>query len=219
MKSDSERLKGKNFMNFCGQPLYQVVLDTLQKIPLIEKIVINTDSNIISSNCLNRYSKAIIIDRPLSLIGNDVTMNSIIEYDLTKIDGEHFLQTHVTNPLITAKTIVNSIDTYFEKLSIFDSLFSVESIQKRGYDFNGMPINHSFEKLLQTQHLPVINIENSNLFLFSRTSFKQAQNNRVGLKPQLFKMSSIEGIDIDYEEDFLLAELIQKNKSIFHFLT
>ncbi len=218
IKKDSERLKDKNFLSFCGQPLYQVVLDTLQNIPLIDSIVINTDSNIIASDCLSRYSKAVIIERPKNLIGNEVTMNSIIEYDLSRIGGEHFLQTHVTNPLITAKTIVNAIETYFGSYSYFDSLFSVESIKKRAYDYKGKPINHSNEKLLQTQHLPEINIENSNLFLFSRTSFLEAKNSRVGLKPQLFKMSSIEGIDIDYEEDFLLAELIMKNRSIFHYL-
>lgn len=218
IKSDSERLKDKNFLNFCGQPLYQVVLDTLQNIQLIDRIVINTDSNIIARDCSNRYSKALIIKRPKKLIGNDVTMNSIIEYDLTKIDGEHFLQTHVTNPLITAKTIMNAIEMYFENLSHYDSLFSVESIKKRAYDYSGKPINHSNETLLQTQHLPEVNIENSNLFLFSRTSFLEAKNSRVGLNPQLFQMSPIEGIDIDYLEDFLLAELIKNNKSIFHYL-
>jgi CMP-N-acetylneuraminic acid synthetase len=217
IKSDSERLKGKNFLSFCGQPLYQVVLDTLQNIQLIDSIVINTDSNIIASDCSNRYSKAIIIERPLHLIGNDVTMNSIIGYDLSKVDGEHFLQTHVTNPLITAKTIVNAIETYFRSLSDYDSLFSVESIKKRAYDYHGKPINHSNDTLLQTQHLPEINIENSNLFLFSRTSFLSVKNSRVGRKPQLFYMSSLEGIDIDYREDFLLAELIKNNKPIFNF--
>lgn len=217
IKSHSERLKEKNFLNFCGQPLYQVVLDTLQNISLIDRILINTDSNIIARDCSTRYSKALIIERPQNLIGNDVTMNSIIEYDLTKTDGEHFLQTHVTNPLITSKTIMNAIETYFKNLSHYDSLFSVESIKKRAYDYKGKPINHSNETLLQTQHLPEVNIENSNLFLFSRTSFLEAKNSRVGTNPQLFQMSPIEGIDIDYEEDFLLAELIKNNKSIFHY--
>lgn len=202
-------------MSFCGQPLYQVVLDKLQSISLIDRIVINTDSETIARDCSGRYSKALIIERPQNLIGNDVTMNSIIEYDLTKVDGEHFLQTHVTNPLLTSKTIVKAIEMYFESLGVCDSLFSVESVKKRAYDHNGKPINHTNEKLLQTQDLPPVNIENSNLFVFSRTSFAEAQNSRVGLRPKLFQMSAIEGVDIDYLEDFLLAELIMKNRAIF----
>ncbi|MDX2173754.1 MAG: acylneuraminate cytidylyltransferase family protein [Bacteroidota bacterium] len=217
IKSNSERLKGKNFKSFCGQPLYQVVLDTLQNIELVESIIINTDSIEIASECSKKYSKVVVIERPLFLIGDNITMNTIIDFDLSKVSGEHFLQTHVTNPLITAKTIASAIKIYFEKLDIFDSLFSVDQIKKRVYDQNGNPLNHTNLTLEQTQKLPPINIENSNLFLFSRTSFFSAKKSRIGLKPQLFKMSSFEGIDIDYEEDFLLAELIAKNRDIFNF--
>jgi len=217
IKNDSERLPGKNFLDFCGQPLYQVVLDTLQNIQQIDSIIINTDSERIAGDCADRYSKAMILVRPLELLGNHITMNSIIDYDLSQVSGEHFLQTHVTNPLLSAATIVNAIETYFNNLVSFDSLFSVESIKKRAYDHNGNPINHSNLKLEQTQHLPGVNIENSNLFLFSRTSFLAAGKSRIGLRPQLFSMSPIEGIDIDYKEDFLLAELIAKNKSTFNF--
>lgn len=216
IKSDSERLKDKNFLAFCGQPLYQIVLDKLQEIDFIKSIVINTDSKIIANDCSNRYSKSIIIDRPLNIRGNDITMNTIIGYDLTKVTGEHFLQTHCTNPLLSKTTIIGAINKYFENLNDYDSLISTQVIKKRGYNFNGTPINHDNLKLEQTQNLPEIFIENSNLFLFSRTSFYNSFNSRVGNKPQLFPMSFIEGIDIDYSEDFLLAELINKNKELFH---
>lgn len=216
IKDESERLKNKNFLNFCGKPLYQIIIDTLLEIELLDQIIINTDSQVINEYFSNRYSKVTLLQRPLHLIGNEVTMNSIIDYDLSLIEGEHFLQTHVTNPLLKARTIVTAIETYFNNLSHYDSLFSVESVKKRVYDQSGRPINHSNEKLLQTQYLPEINIENSNLFLFSRTSFLKANKSRIGLKSNIFKMSAIEGIDIDYEEDFLLAQLIKNNQSIFN---
>lgn len=217
IKQESERLKNKNFLDFCGQPMYQIVLDTLQGMNEITNIVIDTDSKLIKEDCSLRYSKAIIIDRPPHLIGNEITMNSIIEYDLSQVQGEYFLQTHVTNPLLTVKTIKASIKNYFDMLSTFDSLLSVQQIKKRAYDYCGNPINHSNEKLEQTQMLPPINIENSNIFLFSRTSFFEAHKSRVGMRPQLFAMSSFESIDIDFEEDFLLAKLIYMNKMQFVF--
>ena len=218
IKNESERLTGKNFLPFCGQPLYQVVLDKLQNVQQIESIIINTDSEIIARECLCRYSKVVIIDRPADLLGNDITMNSIIAHDLSKTSGEHFLQTHVTNPLISAKTIVRAIELYFVNLDKYDSLLSVERIKKRAYFKNGTPINHDNLKLEQTQNLPEVNIENSNLFLFSKSSFSIANKSRVGLNPQLFYMSSIEGIDIDFQEDFLLAELIMNNREKFDFI-
>jgi CMP-N-acetylneuraminic acid synthetase len=216
IKTYSERLKDKNFLLFCGQPLYQIVLDKLQAIDLIKEIVINTDSTIIANDCSKRYSKSIVIERPENIRSNEITMNTIIEYDLTRVAGEYFLQTHCTNPLISKATIVNAIHSYFDNLDKYDSLLSVQCIKKRAYRQDSTPINHINSKLEQTQNLPEILVENSNIFLFSRTSFLNASCSRVGRKPQLFSMSSTEGIDIDYSEDFLLAELINKNKQLFH---
>ena len=215
IKAYSERLKNKNFLEFCGQPLYRVILDKLQDIDLIQEIVINTDSEIIANDCSERYSKSVIIERPDNIRGNSVTANTLIEYTLTKIQGEHFLQTHCTNPLLTKKTIIKAIQTYFGNSKEFDSLFSVQTIHKRAYHKDGSPINHCNTRLEQTQDLSEILIENSNLFLFSRTSFANCNNSRIGKRPQILPMNSMEGIDIDYPEDFILAELIHKNKLHF----
>ena len=218
IKSESERLVNKNFLSFTGQPLYQVILDKLQASEMIKNIVINTDSEIIADQCSKRYSKAIVIPRPEHIKGNAVTMNTIIDCDLGVIEGEHFLQTHCTNPLLTIKTMELAIKKYFEELGKHDSLFSVTKIKKRGFDHKGEPINHTNKVLLQTQHLPEIFIENSNMFIFSRTSFYNAEKSRIGLTPQTYPMNEIEGMDIDYEEDFILTELINRNKHLFRIL-
>ena len=105
IKSESERLVNKNFLSFTGQPLYQVILDKLETSDSIKSIIINTDSEIIADQCSKRYSKVIIIDRPESIRGNSVTMNTIIDHDLGDIEGEHFFQTHTTNPLLNTKKI------------------------------------------------------------------------------------------------------------------
>ena len=44
MKANSERVRGKNFKNFCGKPLFQWVLDSLLAVERIDKIIINTDA-------------------------------------------------------------------------------------------------------------------------------------------------------------------------------
>ncbi|HSZ72851.1 MAG TPA: acylneuraminate cytidylyltransferase family protein [Cytophagaceae bacterium] len=215
IKEHSERLHRKNFLDFCGQPLYEIILDKLQEIVEVEKIVINTDSTTISEKCAKRYDKVHIIERPLHLRKNEITANAFIEHDLELVSGEHFLQTHCTNPLLSKQTIVKAIRSYFDHLHTYDSLLTVSSIRKRAYYDNGMPINHSNFKLEQTQDLPEVHIENSNIFLFSRTSFFNNSKSRVGKSIQLFPMNAIEGMDIDYPEDFHLAELIYKNKTIF----
>lgn len=213
MKGHSERVPNKNMRNFNGKPLYHAIINSLLKSKHISQIIINTDSEIIKKDALNQFSKLRVIDRPEKIRGDFVSMNEIIAYDLSQAEGEHFLQTHSTNPLLKTETIDKAIETYFKKLEEgYDSVFSVTKIQSRLYWQNGSAINHNPKELLRTQDLPAVFDENSNLYLFSRKSFISAGNNRIGLKPFLFEMNKLEAVDIDNEEDFVLAEILYKLK-------
>lgn len=216
MKGNSERVKNKNMKDFNGFPLYHAIMKTLLESSYISKIFINTDSDIIASDVKEnfRIDNVVIIKRPSEICGDFVSMNDIIAYDLTQCDGEFFLQTHSTNPLLKTSTIDLAIKKFFDNLDLYDSLFSVTKVQTRFYDKNAKAINHNPEKLLRTQDLEPMYEENSNFYIFSKKSFELARNKRIGLKPQIFSMNKLEAIDIDNPEDFILAELLYKNRSI-----
>lgn len=105
IKTDSTRLQNKNFRLFNGIPLYQMILKKLQENKLISKIIINTDSEEIKTTAPKLFSKVKIINRPEKISDGHITMNTLIDYDLSQISGEYFLQTHVTNPLLQNSTI------------------------------------------------------------------------------------------------------------------
>ena len=210
MKGHSERVPNKNMRTFAGRPLYYHVAKTLQRSNHVSAIVINTDSEVIASDALNCFDKVIIIDRPPGICGDDVPMNDIIAHDLSLLEGENYLQTHSTNPLLTLETLNKAIAEYFASIGQFDSLFSVTRLQTRLYWENGKPVNHNPKELLRTQDLPPLFEENSNLYLFSKHSFEKAGRKRIGLNPKMFVMDSLEALDIDTEEDFVLAETLYK---------
>jgi len=212
MKGHSERVPNKNLRSFCGKPLCHWIILSLQKSHYVKDIVVNTDSMEIAENIRHNFEKVKIIDRPDEIRGDFVSMNTIIAYDLSQLPGEHFLQTHSTNPLLNAETIDKAIELYFHNLGMHDSLFTVTRHNARFYWSDGSPINHDPQEMLRTQDLPPILEENSNLYIFSRESFKRSGNRRIGLRPYLFEISKFEAIDIDEEDDFLLAELICQAK-------
>ncbi|EAK2629538.1 acylneuraminate cytidylyltransferase family protein [Campylobacter coli] len=215
MKGNSERVKNKNMKDFNGFPLYHAIARTLLKSSYVNKIFINTDSDIIASDAKKNFrDDIVIIRRPLEIQGDFVSMNDIIAYDLTQCDGEYFLQTHSTNPLLKTSTIDLAIKKFFDNLDLYDSLFSVTKVQTRFYDKNAKAINHNPQKLLRTQDLEPMYEENSNFYIFSKKSFELAGKKRIGLKPQIFSMNKLEAVDIDNPEDFILAELLYKNRSI-----
>ncbi len=208
MKAHSDRVPNKNIKLFGGKPLYHIIMQSLMESEYIEKIVINTDSNHIAEDAQRHFERAQIISRPEQIQGDFVPMNEIIACDLGRVDGKHFLQTHSTNPLLRPETIDKAIEVYLNDLNKFDSLFSVTRMQTRLYWSNGKPVNHNPQELLRTQNLPPVFEENSNFYIFSKTSFLNADNNRIGLKPQMFEMNKLEAIDINEPQDFDLAEIL-----------
>ncbi len=213
MKGNSERVPNKNMRNFDGAPLYHAVMKSLLASKYIENVVINTDSDIITKDARETFGdRVIIIDRPEEIQGDMVSMNEIINYDLTQLEGEYFLQTHSTNPLLRTETIDKAIEKYFEGLGKFDSVFGVTKVQTRFYDKDAKPINHNPEELLRTQDLEPLYEENSNFYIFSKEAFANAGKKRIGLKPRVFEVNKLEAVDIDEPEDFKLAELLHIHK-------
>lgn len=208
MKAHSERVVNKNIRLFAGKPLYHHIAAVLESSALIERIIINTDSRFIAEDAAKHFSKAVIHDRPVELCGDFVSMNRIIGCDITASGGSHFLQTHSTNPLLTLKTLECAIKVYFDGLPEKDSLFSVTPYQGRFYRADGSPVNHNPDELIRTQDLPVLFEENSNIFIFSKESFAQAGDKRIGRSPLLFEMNKLEAVDIDDADDWRLAEAV-----------
>lgn len=208
MKHHSERVPGKNIRRFYGQPLFHWILGTLKKSKYISEIVVNTDSAEIGEDA-SRLFDATIHMRPEYLLTIDSNeANQIISYDLSLLDGEYFLQTHSTNPNLTADTIDRSIEAFFATKN-HDSLISVTEIKKRFYWPDGRPINHDPGSLLKTQNQIPLLEENSCIYIFSRNGFLKRQN-RVGENPMFFPVSPMEAVDIDEESDFAIAESIRR---------
>ena len=218
MKKISERVPNKNIKLLHGKPLYEYVLDMLQNCNTFDFTVVNTDCEYISDRLQKRYGDFVkIIERPDYLCGNDVSMNRIIEYDISIFKSYNkFLQTHSTNPLLTKATVLKALNIFENGIfnDTIDSLFSVNVIQSRLYYDNINPINHSPNTLIKTQDLEEIYEENSCFYVFSKEGFEKTKS-RIGSSPGIYKMSrsSLEAIEIDTPDDWKLVDKIMKAKN------
>ena len=210
MKANSERVKGKNFRQFVGKPLFRWMLDTLESVKEIDRIVINTDARqILEDNGLIEEGRIIIRDRKAEICGDFVSMNVIINDDIQNIDSDIYLMTHTTNPLLSEKSIKSAIFQFKQALESgeADSLFSVNKIQERFYDQSVKPLNHDPDNLIRTQDLNPWFQENSNMYLFTKESFLTT-NARIGKRPMIFETPRYESTDIDTPDDWDLAEVM-----------
>ncbi len=214
MKGNSERVPNKNLKEFAGKPLFHRVLNTLLLSKYINEVIVNTDSVLIKDNIKQNFSndKVIIHERVEEIKGDMVSMNKIIGYDLDHSTGDIYIQTHSTNPLLTTQILDLAIEKMmgFLKDELYDSIYSVTKLQTRLYDKGGNAFNHDPSKLIRTQDLEPLFEENSNFYIFTKESFFNNESKRIGANPFMFEIDKIEAIDIDEEQDFIIAESLYK---------
>jgi CMP-N-acetylneuraminic acid synthetase len=211
MRHHSQRVPNKNFRDLAGRPLFHYIIDTLLDCPEIDQIVVNTDSQPIQEDLGKNYPQVIVLVRPPELCADDISMNKILLYDTQHVNADLYLQTHSTNPLLKAATVSRAIREFTDHTDQYDSLFAVNRIQTRLWDRHTQPINHDPNVLLQTQDLPPIYEENSCLYIFT-AEILQKRGNRLGEKPMMFETPMEESLDIDEEIDFLIADLLIRNR-------
>jgi CMP-N-acetylneuraminic acid synthetase len=195
-----------------GKPLFHYIIETLLEVPEISDVVVDTDSPDITAGLQEHFPTVKVIERPEVLRANETPMNEVLLYDTSQVDGEFYLQTHSTNPLLKAGTISKAILSLLENYPAHDSLFSVTRWQTRMWDQHGQAINHNPDILLQTQDLPPIFEENSCIYIFNRETLVRRRN-RLGDRPMMFEIDADEAWDIDEELDFVITDfLIDKRK-------
>ena len=203
MKAHSERVPNKNIRELAGRPLFHWILGTLQDAESIGEIVVNTDSERIAEEAKSEFD-ATILWRPEHLLGDMVGIQPLIEWDLSQTEGELYLQTHSTNPLLRAATIDQCVEA-FTSQSAHDSLFTVTEIHTRLYWADGRPLNHDPDHMVRTQDLEAILEENSCVYVFARELFAK-RGHRLGGNPLLHPIPAREAVDIDEPADFDIAE-------------
>ena len=218
MRHQSQRVPGKNYRSLAGKPLFHHIIETLLEVSETIKgrdieleIVVNTDSAPVMADLRKDFDIVRVIERPERLRANDLPMNEILAYDTSKIEADFYLQTHSTNPLLRAGTVIRAIDTFLSQYPTYDSLFSVTRLQTRLWDPLGRAINHNPAILLQTQDLPPVYEDNSCLYIFTRKTLGERRI-RIGERPLMYEIDAAEAWDIDEELDFEIVNLLMQKR-------
>ena len=173
----------------------------------MSQIVIDTDSEIIRDDARREFPRVKVIQRPEHLRPDTIPMNDVLLHSARSIDADFYLQTHSTNPLLQASTIVRAIESSSELSGVRHALFGDARAVAPVGCLLARAINHNPAILLRTQDLPPVYEENSCLYLL-RGQTLESRHNRIGDRPMLFPIDKHEAIDIDEEIDFRIAELM-----------
>ncbi|MGE0133757.1 MAG: glycosyltransferase family 29 protein [Dehalococcoidia bacterium] len=213
MKGRSERVPNKNVRLIAGRPLLYWTIAALHEARRVERIVVDTDSDEIERLVVKYFPDVRVLRRPEHLQDGDrVTANDLLAWELEQIEGEHFGQFHATSPLISPLTIDLAVAAYFSGqdeggAGEYDSLFTVTEHHFWLFRADGTPVNSDTRRLIRSQDLDPLYEDNSAAHLFSRRSFA-ATGSRIGERPRMYPIPKVEAIDIDYEDDFAIADAV-----------
>ena len=92
IKHISERVPGKNYRDFNGQPLFTIILKTILKSELINKIIIDTNSPIVKDIIKKEFLNTIIeiYDRPEHLHSGKTAVNNLLENVISDLLEDDF---------------------------------------------------------------------------------------------------------------------------------
>jgi CMP-N-acetylneuraminic acid synthetase len=215
IRKGSQRVKNKNTRSFSGIEggLVQVKLMQLLSSKNIDQIILSTNderSVEIAKKLDGEGNKIKVVIRPEELCLDTTPLQELIKYVPTVIREGHILWGHSTTPFATAAVYDKLIKEYFDQLKNgYDSLISTTKLQNFILDQNAKIINYKHQegKWPRTQDLPKLYEVNHAVFLASRDIYLDHLD-RIGRNPYLYTQNKVESFDIDWEEDFLIAEAI-----------
>ena len=208
IKEQSERVKNKNTREIKGKPLFYWLLNTLSQAKIIDKVIVNTDTENMREKISSYFSNIEIIIRPQHLKDGKLTGDDLIKNDLELFSYDDIIfLSHVTNPLLSVDTVEKAINEF--KNNDCDYLLSVIATQCRCF-YKNKEVNHDIKNMRNTQDLEPVMAENSSMCIFTRSE-SEKNNSRYGENPYMFPMPMLESGEIDYEEDWELTKLIMEN--------
>ncbi len=201
IRLNSKRVVGKNLKMLGDKPLMCYVLETLTKVKGVDEVYCYCSNEDVIKYLPEGVS---FLKRP-EFLDRDETLGKEIYEEFTKaVDADVYILAHTTSPFMKIDTFENALNKVVNE--DYDSAFSAEKIQTFVW-YKGKTLNYDLKEIPRTQTIEPIFVETSAFFMFKRDIWK-IHKQRIGFKPYIAEVDKIEGVDIDWPEDFTFAEKI-----------
>lgn len=201
IRLNSKRVAGKNLKMLGGKPLMWYVLNTLTQVQRIDEVYVYCSSDEVGKYIPQGVK---LLKRPASLDTDETLGQDIYEAFTQTVDADVYILAHTTSPFLKPETVSCALDKVLDEG--YDSAFSAEKIQTFTW-YKGKPLNYDLKAIPRTQTIEPVYVETSAFFMFRRDVWK-IHHQRIGFHPYMAIIDKIEGVDIDWPEDFDFAETL-----------
>ena len=198
-----------------GKPLIYYSIKALQGAKSFDETYVNSESELVGS-VARRYGIN-FYKRPEELATSQSMIDEYIYEFLTNVECDVLAVVNPTSPFITSEEIDEAIDYFLA--NDFDTMLACEDIQTHCF-LQRKPINFSTAgKHPRSQDIPPVKALNFAVTIWDAKKFVEQFEERgyavyTG-KLGFFTFEGLSTIDIDWEEDFVLAEIVMENLERF----
>lgn len=201
IRLNSKRVVGKNLKLLGGKPMMCYLLETLVQVPQIDEVYVYCSSD----EVLPLLPPGVkLLKRDTALDSDEALGEQIYDAFVRDVKADVYMLAHTTSPFIKASTISNAIEEVLQ--GHYDSAFSAQKIQTFAW-YGGKPLNYSPTSIPRTQTIEPVYVETSAFYIFGHDMWAR-HHRRVGDNPYMAIVGPVEGVDIDYPEDFELAQMM-----------
>lgn len=200
-KGTSERVPNKNLSVLDGEYLFKRKLRQLLECPLIDEVVLDTDSEQIAALAEDLPIKRLV--RPAALASNATDGHDLFAWECSQVSADIYVQTLCTAPFVDANTLTRALQALIDAPA-HDSLVAISKAKQYLWQ-EGEPA-YGRGRIPNSIDLPSTIIEAMSLYI-TRNSVLPSKK-RFGENPLMFSLSPQENIDVNWPEDLILAETI-----------
>ncbi len=211
VRCGSKSIPFKNIKPLFGKPLVYWNVKALENTPSVDKIIIATDCKKITS-AVNQFpfKKVEVYERQAKNATDTASTEDVmLEYiEAVQLNiNDTFLLVQATSPFTTEKHFKEGLELFSQ--NDFDSILSVVRTKRFFWEENGKPLNYNFQNRPRRQDFDGLLMENGAFYINSVKNIK-TNKNRLSGKIGYLEMPEYTALEIDEEDDWLIAEILIK---------
>ena len=203
-KGSSERIESKNLKLLDGKPLFLHTLEKLVDCDFIDEVYLDSESDAILEYA--SYLDYIPLKRAQELANNKTDGHQMFYNEIKQVEADIYIQILGTSPFISPETIQKGINVLLDS-NEYDSAVLVR--REKQYTWNNIGPNYDINHIPNSKDLNDTIIETMGLYIV-KSGVAHRTRKRIGEKPYLIEADAIEAIDVNYPDDFALADIIAK---------
>lgn len=201
-KGSSERIASKNLKVLAGKPLFLHTLENLMKCEFIDEVYLDTESDALIE--VAKHTGCRVLKRDASLASNATDGHGLFMNQVKNIDADIYIHILGTSPFISKKTIKQGLEALI-KNDEYDSavLFKKDKL----YTWKNSKPEYNLNHIPNSKDLDDTVIESMGLYIVKKETALKF-NRRFGESVYCLEADAVEHIDVNYQDEFDLAELI-----------